>query len=255
MTDRIIVAEFRDQQGEVKYPFTDNSTLTSRSGLTMSRESIIDAIVYPVGATGPVWIGSIECESREVTFVLAGRGNTRLATGSFDPVAPSAGILLEDSLERPAGLLVVEPSSIAELGTWPLETHEFDSTALEFVPSVVLPMPAEGVDGFLLPDGSFVSGEVWLVGEDGIVLREMEGGVIRVDIVGDPLHLRLLCEPAELFTTPRLLKTINGIAPDADGRFTITVGRNIASDTILRITPTPTGMKVQLAGEQVGGQR
>ena len=84
-----------------------------------------------------------------------------------------------------------------------------------------MPTPEIGVRGLVLEDGTVVSGEVWLVGENGIILTSethdtkqtcaadaVTQNVIRVDAVGDPLFLRKLCDPDELFTTPKFVKTI-----------------------------------------------
>ena len=112
--------------------------------------------------------------------------------------------------------------------------------AAEFAATCVTPMPAAGVRGFTTPDGTLFTGDVWLVGEDGVVVRE-EDGAVRIDVVGDPLFRRRLCQPVQLFTTPRFVKTINGMRPDARGDFKITAGRALAADTVLRVYTDDTG--------------
>ncbi|NDE17728.1 hypothetical protein EBZ80_22650, partial [bacterium] len=82
----------------------------------------------------------------------------------------------------------------------------------------------------------FLTGDVWLVGDQGVVLRQDGPGVIRVDIVGVPLFKRFLCEPqSEDFPTKRYIKTINGCGPDEFGNFTFTATNQLAPDAVLRI--------------------
>ena len=104
-----------------------------------------------------------------------------------------------------------------------------------------------------------ISGDAWLVGSNGLVVTRDTDGSIRFDAIGDPLFLRSLCEPltpSTLFVTPQVLKTINGLPPDDDGNFNISVGANLAEDNILRIVPTPTdtgyALSISLVGKSTG---
>ena len=83
-----------------------------------------------------------------------------------------------------------------------------------------------------------MTGDIWLVGDQGVVLRRENINTIRIDIIGVPLFKRFLCEPqASNFPAKRYLKTINGCGPDEFGNFTFTATNELAEDSVLRIYP------------------
>jgi hypothetical protein len=252
---RNIGAEWRDEQADSRYPFTDASTLEGSNGILIEKDIILDAVIYIIGAIPPVYLKSITSEARLITITIANTDDSLVVTGSFDPFDSGDTIPLIDSYGRPAGLLVCDAERITRFRSWPFGVYTFDLTA-EFVESVVVPFPNKHLGGFVLPDGSMVTGDVWMVGEDGVVLREDEGA-IRIDLVGDPLFKRKLCTATggsvELFVTPNYLKTINGIKPDEYGNFTITANNELAGDTILRIYPDSTNnvVKIEFVGQRL----
>ncbi len=177
-----------------------------------------------------------------------------LATTAFDPLAPQELLELTDQYGRPAGVLVSDVTRLAVFQTWPLGAHRFQPAATEFCASCVIPMPQVGVQGFLTDDGTLFTGDVWIVGEDGVVVRQDGDGVVRFDVVGDPLFRRRLCQPVQLFATPRFIKTVNGMKPDERGDFKITVGRALAGDTVLRVYPDDKGgITIEAVGQTLQG--
>jgi hypothetical protein len=116
-------------------------------------------------------------------------------------------------------------------------------------------MPEIGVRGFRTEAGDLVTGDVWLVGENGVVIREEAENVIRFDFVGDPLFARKLCIEQGLFVTGSFLKTINEQGPDAQGDFKLNVGETISADTVLRITPIDGGIKISAVGQLLESAR
>lgn len=232
---RVLFPEWRDEQGPTKYPFSDEATLQTVGGLQIEPDLFLDAAIYPVGGGARQYLSRISVQPRSVTISIGDPTKPVLAQTNFDPLDPPSLLELADLSGRPAGILVSDPTQLAVFQTWPLQEHRFAPGATEFVASCVSPMPAVGLRGFMTDDGTLFTGEVWIVGEDGVVVREDNDGEIRIDVVGDPLFRRRLCQPVELFTTPRFIRTINGMLPDARGDFKITVGRALAGDTILRV--------------------
>jgi hypothetical protein len=240
-TQRIFVPEWRDDLKDSRYPFTDSSSLESSGGVSIDKDMFVDAVVYPIGYSAPIYLRTISAEARLVTFSISDASNTLAITGSVDPFGTDDSISLTDNYGRPAGLLVCGPEKIARLQAWPLGEYSFDDNA-EFVASVVIPMPENHLSGFILPDGSVMTGDVWFVGENGVVVRyDVDDDAIRFDLVGDPLFKRALCSNPEaanpLFVTPNFLRTINGLKPDEHGNFFMTVNNKLAGDSILRIYP------------------
>jgi len=229
--------EFRDIAVAARYPFADDATLTTRDGLTLHESTFVDAVVYPPGARTTVGIRSVEITERHATLWIGDETQPRLASGTFDRLDTADAVPLVDLYDRPAGLLLTDPVHLSVFQTWPLGRHDLTAKAAPFVASCVIPLPAVGVQGFVV-GGVVLTGDVWFVGEDGVVLSE-EDGAIRVDIVGDPLFVRRLCGPVDLFQTRRFVKTINGIPPDEYGNFNFVVGSGVKESTILRLGMTP----------------
>ena len=250
--DRQFVEQWRAGPGRSRYPFADGARLAASTGRVVPPAVFVDAFLLVAGATGRVYLDSLVVADGQVTAVVGdGRARSQ-ATGTFDPAAGPDLIALSDAAGRPAGALIADPAEVLELGTWPAGTHRFDPADGEFVASCVVPLPESGVTAFLLDDGAVLSGDVWLVGEDGVFLSNPDPEVVRVDVVGEPLWRRKACEPNGLFTEPRFVKTINGVAPDAAGRFTVTEGDGLAPRPVLRVRADAGGLIVELVGRRGG---
>lgn len=232
---RVLFPEWRDENAPTKFPFADTATLTTTSNLKIDADMFLDARLYPIGGRERQYLAAIKVEARKVTITIGDPKTTTLASAMFDPLDPPEMLDLADGYGRPAGVLVSDPTRLSVFQTWPIGEHKFQPQASEFAASCVIPMPAIGVRGFVTEDGTLFTGDVWIVGENGVVVRQDGDETIRIDVVGDPLFRRRLCQPVQLFTTPRFIKTINGMRPDERGDFKITVGRSLAADTILRV--------------------
>jgi len=246
----IVFPEFRDQNKASRYPFADTATLQSDvEGLSLLAETFIDASLYPLGGGPRLYLSSVHVSMspRQVTLTIGDATDAALATAVFDPLDPPELLRLLDEFDRPAGILLSTALDLAIFATWPTGLTEFTLGASEFAATCCIPVPGDGVRGLLTTDGDLLTGDVWLVGENGIVLREVDGE-IRVDIVGDPLFRRRLCEPIDLFSTPQFVRTINQAAPNADGEYTLIVGNHLKEQTILRIYPRGQELVVEAAG-------
>jgi hypothetical protein len=247
----ILFPEFRDQHRPAWYPFADDTALVTPAGLVITQETILDASVYPIGGSARMRLGAVVVAADTVTFVIKDTAGTSMAFGEFQKLDPPAVVELLDALGRPAGAIVCDPVLLATFQTWDVGTHDFGRGIAEFVASVTVPTPEIGLRGILTEDGDLLTGDVWIVGDAGIAVHQ-EDGFIRIDIVGDPLFIRRLCQPFELFTTPHFIETINGIAPDEYGNFAITVTNSQAVDTALRIYPVnESTLRVSVVGSTV----
>ena len=249
---RTIHPEFRDRQDDSMYPFGDHASLSSdNKAVQLFSDTFIDAALYPVGSIEGVGITKIVIGAGRIATIYIGDEDTdELATGEVDFVAPGASVALQDAYGRPAGVLVSDATRLSIIQSWTAGTYQFSGPV--FAASVVTPMPAIGVRGFLTVDTAtpeLFYGDTWIVGENGAVVRR-EGSTIRVDFVGDPLFRRKLCAGEDnLFNTPNFLQTINGHRPDSVGNFNLTVGEHAALDTVLRISPIEAGLKITAIGQ------
>ena len=127
----------------------------------------------------------------------------------------------------------------------------------------------------MLADGSFFAGKVWLVGEQGVVIRsgqvdepaaceiptsKLES--IRIDIVGDPLFKRRLCgDFTDMFITPNPIKSVRVVNeadvevfvcdPNEAGDLQIMATNSLAADTVLRLRNTEAGIVLEAVGSRV----
>jgi len=267
MPERILFPEWRKQNDTTKYPFSERATLTNRQGKIILEGVFADANLYPVGGTVGLYLSKVVVTHSSVTLYVGNENAPELCSASFSVLAPPTLLELMDTYARPAGILVSAENRLNAFQTLGIGTHTFDRANTEFSATVCVPVPEVGVTGFVLDDGTLLTGDVWLIGTDGVVLRKttltqeiacgvaVTHDVIRVDIVGDPLYRRRLCDPQALFTTVNPIRSMQFVSDNltfecapADGNITIGVNNAAATDTILRITNTETGIKINTAG-------
>lgn len=253
MPERILFPEFRDQFEPTLYPFMDMATLTSIStGQTIDRDLFLDASLYPIGSVGNfVYISNINISAREVVISIADNTRQEKARAVFDPLAAPDLVRVFDEWERPAGVLVSDALRLARFSSWAEGGHQFRADATTFVPSCVIPTPEIGVRGVITEKDDLFTGDMMIVGDNGVVVRQEDDDVIRVDIVGDPLFRRQLCFPVDLFKPPGFVKTINGCPPDEYGNFNITVGDHLNETTVVRIYKKDSGLVIEAIGTPI----
>lgn len=251
MTDaRLLFPEFRDEQADSKYPFADGSTLTANDGFsTIASDTFIDAVFFPIGSTGRLRITTIAVAVQTISITVGNENVLTEITATYSPAAPPTDGVLQffDVYGRPAGMLLSSPLNLGRFSTWTAGVYVFAPPATEFVASVSIPANEPGVRGVLSPTGTLLAGDIWLLGDTGIVIRKEKDTehVIRVDVVGVPLFKRFVCEPLDDFPAKNYLQTINGCGPDAYGNFTITATgegvlartQRVKDDTVLRVYP------------------
>jgi len=272
MPSRLFHREWIAEQETTRYPFAETASLTNEEGDMILDGLFLDAILYPIGAGPRLYLAEVEIDHQDVTVSVGDSVSGILASGTVSHLSPPDAISLTDSLGRPAGLLVSEASRLAIFQSWSVGTHTFLPEQTEFAATVTVPSPEVGLRGILLEDGSLFTGDVWIVGSDGIVVRDTQvladmgpcqepvlTDVIRIDIVGDPLFRRRLCTPGNIFETPRFIRTVEfrkgaqsfTCTPDAFGNMRVLVGTHMAEDTVLRVHTTDRGLLIEAVGEKL----
>jgi hypothetical protein len=243
--------EWRDSHDPTNYPFEDDALLTNAAGITIDPSTFLDAALYPVGGTGQYYLSKLVITNTTTTVYVGDETNTQLASASFQSNAVPDSLRLVDTYGRAAGLLVSEAVRLTQLKSLGVGTHTFSSSQTPFVASVCIPMPGIGVQGLLLDDGSVVSGDVWLVGDGGIVLSSSQvtvGGycetaqrtftAVRVDAVGDPLFRRALCASPAQFQTSQFIERICFTTPELKGTGTSEVYSEGNADILILVDTT-----------------
>lgn len=263
---RLRSPQWRDDNELSNFPFEDRATLLSNEGDLLLSGLLLDAVLYPAGGQSQLYLSSVTLTSSLCTLTVGDDDNAELCTGSFSLQELPDSVWLVDSLGRDSGLLVSEPLRLANFQAWSIGTHTFEPDATPFVAAVVQPVPWQAVTGVLLPDGTLLTGEVWLVGGAGIILSQRSHSepsgetvsVVRADAVGDPLFRRSRCSPGA-FQTPRLLQRLvvqkDGrsytLLPGGEGQIRLRVGSQLSESTILQICTFDNGLEVRAIGEQL----
>lgn len=263
MPDNVLFQEWRAANATTNYPFSDSVSMTNGKR-TLSQGIFLDAALWPVGVTGPLYLSRVVVGQTSITVYVGDDETPDLAHGTYNFPVTSPTVTLTDAYGRPAGTLVSEPDRLAVLAGWGAGDYSFDADQTEFVASVCFPQPASAVRGVLLDDGTLLDGEIWIVGDDGVALRHEQvtrpdgtvQDVVRVDIVGDPLFRRRLCFPLDLFATPRFLQELVitdgrqflGLSPDSAGGVKLTVNNDLAKDTVLRVRSSGTEIVIEAVG-------
>lgn len=231
--------EFRRANLVSSYPFADGSSLTTTDGLTLGSDAILDAELGLPGPPDRVALTSIATTVDSATLAFGWGDDPAAARATFPLATIPAALDVVDAAGVVLGTLVVDPDALASLQAWPEGTHAFPDGAADLVASALTPAPAAGVSGLVGPEGVVLAGEAWLVGWAGVTLEADAGsGTIGVHAVGDPLGARAACVDAGgEFEPPRPIRTINGVGPDAAGRFLLAAAGMARGSTILRVEP------------------
>ena len=241
-----LFSEWRDGNTDSKYPFSESATLVNSNGFFIPEEMFLDARIYAEGGTARQYLSGITIEADEITLTISDP-YTVLATASFDVSSPPDDLALEDLNGRPAGVLISSSSALGALSSWGVGDYVFTIAQTEFAATVVVPSPQTGVTGFVLEDGTLFSRDVILVGRDGVVLTVEDGNIV-VNVVGEPLFKRKICEEEGYFDTPRFIQTINNVVPDDYGNFGLFISTDTVPDPILRIRRTSNGLRLYAVG-------
>lgn len=241
---RFLHPQYRDDNRDTLYPFADNAVLQGSLGYGFTTSTFLDAILHPVGKTLPQRLARVVVTSLQATLVIGDDAGDSCSC-VVDLTSPNGVLPLSDASGRPAGLLLADVDQLMLIQNWPRGTHLFTSAA--FVASVTVPDPQGYVKGISADGAATLSGDVWLVGEGGVILTE-EDGTIRIDVVGDPLFRRAQCGETASFAAPNYLKTINNIAPDARGAFHLFASQTLTDLPALRIHAGSSGdLVIELA--------
>lgn len=246
-----------------KYPFIPTATLSNGKD-SLLEGTFLDAHIYAVDGTGRYYISQVIVESSKFVVTIGDATKASRLTGEIALPITQSAVRLVDEYGRPGGLLVSEPTRLSVLAAWGLGTHKFELAQTEFCVTCQMPVPEHGVSGFRLPNGDVVTGKVWFLGQDGVVLSVANATdkygqtieVLRVDVIGDPLYLQRLCDPNALYEPVNPIRKIRVVSdgfayecsPGEQGNFNIQMNDALAPDAALRVHTTPKGIVITVEG-------
>jgi len=161
-----------------RYPFAENSSLISQQGVALPNDLFTDAIFYPIDLVGELYVSSVDATTNTI---IVSDADTLLVKGVSTNVFGSGLHHFYDDIGRHVGSATTGKGILEVAGSF---TFDVTSTPLEG--AVVYPQNQPGLRGIRLPDGTVLTGEVTLIGRDGIMLATNNDGTIRVDVVGAP---------------------------------------------------------------------
>jgi hypothetical protein len=195
--------QWEDSLKGLSYPFQASEPPESE-GLRIPADFILDAALFMRSTTSRAALGEITVSpARGITMTFTDSAGDPVGTAVF----PSTGGGRVDVRFQgvSTGFIVVDPDATEIVRSWFPRTYVF---AAPLVPHVVVVSDPAWRRGVTLPDGTTLTGDVYLVGANGIRLERTPTG-FSVSGVGDPYAGRVEAR--------RALKTINGVLPDSAG--------------------------------------
>lgn len=254
-TERILFPEFRDEQKESRYPFVDQATLRDESNsVAIENSAFIDAAFFAINSAAQLYLSQISTTAQTVTVYVGTEEEPTKLSATYDAGTGPTNSVIQflDAYGRPGGILLSNPVNLSKFNSWLPGDYFFSPAATEFVSSVVVPVNAPGVRGIIF-ENNFIYGDMWLIGDAGVTIRKEvdTDRTIRIDVIGEPLFARFVCEPIADFPTTPYLKTINGCGPDNFGNFTITATNYSTKDPVLRVTPKDNVLIISSVGRSL----
>lgn len=260
--------EFIKSLENTTYPFIPTATLSNGPD-SFLEGTFLDAHLYAPAGSSRYYLASVAVTSSSITLVIGDQSNPERLSGVVELPITEPVVRLVDAFNRPGGLLVSEPARLAVLSAWGIGVHTFSQDQTEFCVTCQVPVADPGVTGIRLSSGDILTGKIWLVGEDGVILSTenvstSSGDIVeavRIDVVGDPLFLQRLCNPEELFTPINPIRTIRVVnddytydcEPDDQGNFNIQMNDSLAADAALRLRTSPEGIVIMVEGSTPEG--
>lgn len=243
----VIFPQFREEQKDSKYPFEDGTNMTAKGlSATVPNNVFIDASIYAVGGGGQAHIESFTISGTELSIVVTTTQPRVVLTAATSLSSFDGNLILTDEYGRSAGVLILGSDAPGFFSSVPADRYEFKSDALVFVAACFIPVSAARVTGVRINEKEVLHGDVALIGENGVTVRNVSRNSfedrIRVDVVGVPLFKRKNCDNEELSPpAQKFLTTINDCPPDEFGNFIIATGAKDESNaTPISVYPTNT---------------
>jgi len=195
MSTPVLLNEYRNQNEQRNYPFADDATMVDNQGAVLPADFIVDAILYPIGALGQVYLSKVDGAAKQLWFSDAVLGiyvgyatyvpgqtyayvhQYQTATQLFD------GAVLYD---RQIGTVVFGSSAGSILAGAAVREFAADSTPL--VPTAFVCIKQPGVTGLIETANRLLTGDVTVKGGYGVTTWTYVDGdglsILEIDVLG-----------------------------------------------------------------------
>ena len=187
-----ILQEYENQNARRRYPFADNASMLDTNGTELADDVLLDAHLYPLVPSGVgLYLSVLDTAQRTLTLRRTDN-NTEYATADIPETPGAASVFEVSGYNRQVGVLVFGPG--VEFLYSGATVRTFTADAL-FCPTCLISLAQTGVRGYLLPDGTLITGDVVFTGQDGVLITSIaDGSVLRFDIIGTVDPLPELCD-------------------------------------------------------------
>lgn len=161
--------EFENENRYRNYPFSQDSTFLSENGVKLGENVFVDAILYPFGAKGRLYLSELNVDSRNLTI---NDDNGPVLHGKI--VGSDKKIELLDNFGRHSGTIVC---GTAGDECFSYGNLTFPSTALMFVTSVCVPLYTPGVTSLTIKDKK-LDGSLLFYGKSSVFTPVASSGIV-----------------------------------------------------------------------------
>lgn len=205
---KIFGPTYQDSLRGLQYPFAVAGPVRAEDGTVLDADVITDAALFVRAGTEKVLLYEIiVVQGVSATMTFADAAGTPVGAAAVTPVDAGRVDIALNGLNT--GFMAFDATAMRGLLNWTSGTYVF---RVELVPHVLVFSDPAWRRGIVLPDGTVLTGEIWLVGADGIQLAPTAGG-FAIHAYGDPYAGR---------TGPRrTFLGLNGVLPDANGNINL----------------------------------
>jgi hypothetical protein len=200
---RVSGEAWQDSLRNSAYPL-DSTGARSDTGFTLPDDLLLDLNLLVGADTSDVRLSQITVSASSVIVIFSLADGTLV--GQLDATTAPASPVPVLRNGQQVGLALLGAAGVTEVTAWPRTIHRF--TTASVLPHLLVAQDPRWAPGLELPDGTVLTGDVYLVGGRGVWLEVLAGGV-RINITGDPFAGR---------TSPkRVVRVLSGAIPDALG--------------------------------------
>jgi hypothetical protein len=234
---RIVNRQYRDNLQLTRYPFQGTEPLITTSGAQVPDQLFLDLAIMVTEETVAVALTQIVVASATAIASFSDNNGTVVAIANLSTVdGQGQVVLMKGSLQ--VGYALVSLNAVTIVNGWPAGTYTLDAPILSHL--LVISDPA-WLAGYLLPDGTVLTGDVYLVADHGLWLNHTSTG-FQFNVTGDPYTVR---------TAAAVLTALNGVAPDSNGNvtlFNLGAAGSLTGPFRLQITPEKNDLRIALIG-------
>lgn len=221
---RILNQQYQDALRSEVYPFLGATDITSTDGTpTLPADCFLDLNLMVDESTTGVFLTSV-IVGADVKFVFSTVDET-VGTLSSTSLTGNQATVTNGTLV--VGYAVMNPNSVGVVQSWVPGTYAFNA---QVIPHLLVLSDKRWRRGFILPDGTVLEGDVYLVADRGLWLKNTGSG-FTFNVTGDPFNNRV--------TPSRAIISISTALSDVNKNVNLVTESSVSEGTPFRLAVTP----------------